>query len=141
MASCSIVVVRLTSLLTCVTISDILSGKNKYTLTMGKSCCAIKCVNRYWKGCGLTFYSFPTDPERRTHWFAAVAKNNWTPNEYSWLCSADCVTGTKSDDPLSPDFVPTLFSHVGSPIKRKAERDLTRYERTREVKKEDRMLC
>ena len=56
------------------------------------------------------------------------------PNEYSWLCSAHFVTGAKSDDPLSPDFVPTLFSHVESPIKRKAKRDLVRYERSREVK-------
>ena len=94
------------------TISDILSGKNKW------------CVNRYRKGCGLSFYRFPTDPERRTRWVAAVARKNWTPNEYSRLCSAHFVTGTKSDDPLSPDFVPTLFSHVESPIKRKAERDL-----------------
>ena len=57
------------------------------------------------------------------------------PNEYSWLCSAHFVTGAKSDDPLSPDFVPTLFSHVESPIKRMAKRDLVRYERSREVKK------
>ena len=126
----------------CVTISDILSGKNKYTLTMGKSCCAIGCVNRYWKGCGPSIYRFPTDPERRTCWVAAVAKRNWTPNEYSWLCSAHFVIGTQSDDPVSPDFVPTLFSHVGSPLKRKAERDLMRYKKDkRGEKKEDRMLC
>ena len=103
--------------------------------SMGKSCCAVGCVNRYRKGCGLSFYRFPTDHERRARWIAAVDRKNWMPNEYSWLCSAHFVTGAKSNDPLSPDFVPTLFSHVESPIKRKAKRDLVRYERSREVKK------
>ena len=53
------------------------------TLTMVKSCCAVGCVNKYRKSCGLSFYPFPKDPERRTRWVAAVARKNWTPNEYS----------------------------------------------------------
>ena len=40
--------------------------------SMGKSCCAVGCVNRYRKGCGLSFYRFPTDRERRARWIAAV---------------------------------------------------------------------
>lgn len=103
--------------------------------TMGKSCCAIGCANRYQKGSGISFYRFPKDPERRTRWIAAVDRKNWKPNEYTWLCSAHFISGSKSDDPLSPDFVPTLFSHLKSPVKRKAERDLVKYERRREVKR------
>ena len=34
----------------------ILSGRGQ---SMGKSCCAIGCTNRYSKGCGLSFYRFP----------------------------------------------------------------------------------
>ena len=52
----------------------------------------------------------------------------------SLLCSSNFLTGAKSDDLLSPNFVPILFSHFESPIKRKAKRDLVRYERSREVK-------
>ena len=103
--------------------------------TMVKNCCAIECANRYQKSSSISFYHFPKDLDRRTRWIAAVSRKNWTPNEYSWLCSAHFISGSKSDDPLSPDFVPTLFSHLKSPVKRKAKRDLVRYERRREVKK------
>ena len=37
------------------------------------------------------------------------------------------VGGIKSDDPAS---VPTIFGHLKSPVKRKAERQLARYDRT-----------
>ena len=32
------------------------------------------------------------------------------------------VGGNTSDDPTSPAYVPTLFDHIKSPVKRKAER-------------------
>ena len=43
--------------------------------------------------------------------------------------------GAKRDDPLSPDFVPTVFAHVESPVKSKATQDLARYERSTAAKK------
>ena len=41
----------------------------------------------------------------------------------------------KSNDPASPAYVPSLFSHVKSPVKRKAENDMQRYNRTKACKK------
>ena len=64
---------------------------------------------------------------------------NWTPNAYSWICSVHFVSGEKSDDPLSPGYVPTLFAHTGSPVKRKAVGDMSRYRRSQVAKR--RKIC
>jgi len=71
------------------------------------------------KGCGLHFYRFPTERERRNQWIAAVNRQNWTPNEYTWICSEHFVSGEKSNNPLAPNYVPTLFEHIKSPVKRR----------------------
>ena len=43
---------------------------------------------------------------------AAVARKNWEHTRHSWICSACFVSGSKDDDPLSPDYVPlTVFSY------------------------------
>ncbi len=86
--------------------------------------------NRYTKGSGVQFYRFPEDKDRRLKWIAAVARKNWTPTEYSWICSDHFISGAKSSDPLSPDYVPSVFAHIRSPVKRKLGEDLKRYERT-----------
>ena len=52
----------------------ILSGK------MGKNCCAVRCTNRRYRGCGLEFYRFPRDPDRKRLWIAAVSR---IPNEFA----------------------------------------------------------
>ena len=57
------------------------------------------------------------------------------PNRNTWICSAHFISGAKSDDPLSPSYVPTVFSYVESPVKRKAAQDLARYERGTVAKK------
>lgn len=102
---------------------------------MVKSCCAVGCTNRHQKGSGLSFYRFPVASDRRSQWIAAVRRENWQPNEYSWVCSAHFVSGKKSDDPLSPDYVPSLFNHVKSPQKRRVKRQLERYEQRKSTKK------
>ena len=43
-------------------------------------------------------------------------------------------TGEKNDDPNHPDFVPSQFSFIASPVKAKVKRDLTRYHRSQEIK-------
>ena len=64
-----------------------------------------------------------------------MRRENWQPSEHSWVCSAHFVSGKKSDDPLSPDYVPSVFSHVNSPQKRRVKRQLERYEQRRSTKK------
>ena len=70
-------------------------------------------------------------------WIAAVQRKDWEPNEYSWLClcSAHFVIGKKSKDKFSPDYVPTIFTHTVSPLKRKAQVNLERYERRKKSKR------
>ena len=95
---------------------------------MIKSCCAVGCSNRTSKGSEICFYRFPSDPERRSKRIAAVKRENWEPSEHSWICSAHLVD-RKSDDPLSPNYVPSIFNHVPgpSPMKRKRASSLEDY--------------
>ena len=67
---------------------------------MGNSCCAVGCTNRLKKGSGIQFYRFPEDKLKRGQWVAAVGCKNWNPMQYSWICSAHFVSGSKSNDPL-----------------------------------------
>ena len=101
---------------------------------MGKCCCAFGCTNRYAKS-GIPFYRFPTDPEKRRKWIAAVSCKDWAPSEFSWICGAHFISGRKSNDPVSPDYVPSVFSHIKSPMKRKLVKDMDRYERITGTKK------
>ena len=102
---------------------------------MVKSCCAPGCENHWSKGSSLSFYRFPVDLIRRAQWVAAVSRENWEPTEYSWLCSAHFVSGSKSNDKLSPNYVSCIFSHLTSPRKRKAKDDLHAYTRRKEARK------
>ena len=43
-------------------------------------------------------------------------------------------TGEKNDDPNHPDFVPSQFSFITSPVKAKVKRDPTRYHQLQEIK-------
>jgi hypothetical protein len=101
----------------------ILSGKK----AMVKSCCAVGCTNRHQKGNKLSFYRFPVDSERRARWIAAIRRQNWQPTKHSFLCSAHFITGKKSQDPLSPDYVPSIFTFVNSPEKNQKAIQLRRY--------------
>ena len=60
---------------------------------------------------------------------------NWEPTEHTWLCSVHFFSGKKDNNPLSPDYVPSLFSHIKSPAKRKLEKGMERFERTSQAKK------
>ena len=100
---------------------------------MVKSCCAIGCTNRLTKGSTLSFYRFPADVERRRLWIAAINRRDWEPNEYSYVCSAHFVSGKKINDELSPDYVPSIFHHVSSPLKRRKHAGLHAYHRRKQA--------
>ena len=51
------------------------------------------------------------------------------------LCSAQFVSGQKSNGPLSPDYVPSFFSHTKSNDRRKILIDMNRFERVPEAEK------
>ena len=101
-------------------------------IVMVKSCCAHGCVNRLTKGSSFSFYRFPVDPDRRRRRITAI-------NSALRILS---VESKKSNDPLSPDYVPSIFKHVSSPIKRKRVNAFQRYterkklKRVRQVQKE-----
>jgi len=103
---------------------------------MVKSCCAVGYSNRYSKGSGIPFYHFPTDIERKAMWIAAVNRKDWVPSEHSWICGSHFVNRCKNDDPVSPDYVPSVFNHIKSPKKRKVVKDMERYERMVSTKRE-----
>ncbi|CAM4623388.1 unnamed protein product [Leuciscus chuanchicus] len=43
--------------------------------------------------------------------------------------------GAKSQNPLNPDFVPTIFPYLSSPDKRKRINQMTRFKQTQELKR------
>ena len=95
---------------------------------MVKNCCAVGCSNVYRKGSGIKFY-------RKRKCIAAVKLENWVPNEYTWICSQHFVTGEKSNNPLAPNYVPSIFDYVSSPIKRRLENDVGQFQRRQTLKR------
>ena len=81
---------------------------------MTKSCCAVGCHNKYKKGSRIQFYHIPADPDCRAQWIATIGHKDWSPSEFTWLCSEHFVSKSKSNNPLSPDYVPSVFNHTGS---------------------------
>ncbi len=85
------------------------------------------CTNRHSKGTSLSYYHFPVDPVRRGRWIAAIKRANWRPTEYSFVCSAHFVTGKKSQDPISPEFVPSVIKYIDSHAKKRKLNDIKKY--------------
>ena len=86
---------------------------------MVKSCCTL---DQATEGSGLSFQGFPTATQCRAMWVAAVNRESWQPSAHSWICSAHFITRPKSDDLLSPDYVPNVFNYVSSPLRTKNAR-------------------
>lgn len=114
---------------------------------MVKWCSAGACKNNHYmkKEDGTqqySFYRFPShlkESVRREKWAKAcnrldpVTKKAWAPRHEAkavYLCSAHFISGKKSDDPLHPDFVPSLFSFTSDAERTRALKNLERYERS-----------
>ena len=37
-------------------------------------------------------FRFPTNPDQRNKWISAIRRDNWSPSEYSRLCSDHFLT-------------------------------------------------
>ena len=102
-------------------------------MATGKSCCVIGCSKYYAKGTRVHFYHFPADIEQRAQRIAAIGRKNFAPTKYTRLFSAllaqnEVILGLKSNDPLSPDYISSVFAHTKSPVKRKLVEDMHRFE-------------
>ncbi|KAL3048898.1 hypothetical protein OYC64_008393 [Pagothenia borchgrevinki] len=73
-------------------------------------CCAVGCDNSRQRNPGLQFVSIPKDVDRRNKWLAAIRRDHWQPTSNSRLCSQHFVSGRKNDNPMSPDYIPSLFA-------------------------------
>ena len=62
-------------------------------ITMPSSCCAIGCTNRWSKVCSVKFYRIPLASDRRSMWVTAIQRKQWTPNDYTRICSDHFCTG------------------------------------------------
>ncbi|MED6291378.1 hypothetical protein CHARACLAT_022978, partial [Characodon lateralis] len=101
---------------------------------MPSVCCAVGCDNK--KGDpNISFYRLLKEEERRQRWLSAIRRANWTATASSRLCSAHFVSCAKSQNPLSPDYVPTIFPHLSSPNKRKRIYQMARFEHTQALKR------
>ena len=102
---------------------------------MPKYCCAANCSNVFTNGSEVKFYRFPLDPEQKAKWIAAINRKDWYPTEYSWICSEHFVSGEKSNNQFAPNYVPTIFKHVKSPIKRRMEAKVADFQRRTATRK------
>ncbi|XP_060789859.1 uncharacterized protein LOC132894265 isoform X6 [Neoarius graeffei] len=105
---------------------------------MPESCSAFGCNNRRGDKPGLTFHRFPVNPERREQWRAAVKRDDWTPTRYSRVCGEHFISGKKSDNPRSPDYVPSIFTRTKSSAKRQNTKALQKSEKRQNLKKRKR---
>lgn len=101
---------------------------------MGKCCCAINCKNRFNKYSQISFYRLPKCQEKRRKWIAAIGRLNWNPTSETWLCSSHFVSGKKSNDPLHPDYVPSIFSFTSATEYHLAFNNVEQYVRSQKLR-------
>ncbi|KAG7511425.1 THAP domain-containing 11 [Solea senegalensis] len=106
---------------------------------MVDSCCAPGCRNRREQGNGKAFYRIPKDPERRQRWITAIKRarmsEHWEPSANGFrLCSDHFISGKKSENPRSPDYVPSIFKNVPTPEKKRKGMQLDEFDRGQKSK-------
>nr|XP_022287119.1 uncharacterized protein LOC111099903 isoform X3 [Crassostrea virginica] len=91
---------------------------------MVKTCCVYKSNNQFnasTKEKGISFFRFPKDKRKRRTWIKAVNRDEWTPNDHSWICSEHFVQGWHGDDPEDENYAPTLFSYKQTVVNKERE--------------------
>ncbi|XP_041965645.1 THAP domain-containing protein 1-like isoform X1 [Alosa sapidissima] len=102
---------------------------------MPSICCAVGCNNSKSNKDGHTFYNIPKNKERRQKWIAAIKRDQWTPTEHSRLCNEHFITGQKSENPLHPDYVPSLFAYLKPGERQRKINSYSKFEQTQAVKR------
>ncbi|KAG5264187.1 hypothetical protein AALO_G00273140, partial [Alosa alosa] len=112
-------------------------------------CCAPGCQNSRGKTKtkGKSFYRIPKDPERRNKWIAAIKRargvlnktERWEPTSNGFrLCSDHFISGAKSENPLSPDYIPSIFEHTSTAEKKRRNMLLDTFSRRQKAKRQRR---
>ncbi|XP_062401089.1 uncharacterized protein LOC134092302 [Sardina pilchardus] len=101
-------------------------------------CCAPGCSNNQHTREDISFYRIPRDADRRRRWIAAINRKDWEPSTYQRLCSDHFVGGKKSNNPLSPDYVPSVFKYLTSPQKRRVGASLEKFHQRQDLKRKKR---
>ncbi|XP_065642462.1 uncharacterized protein LOC136074091 [Hydra vulgaris] len=104
---------------------------------MPDSCCAVGCMNKRIKGDkSLSFYRIPfgnteESNNRRVLWLQALKRENWSTSmiDNARLCSKHFISGKKSDNPNSPDYVPSVFLYRQQSFSKKPQ-SIERFERS-----------
>ncbi|XP_054480177.1 peroxynitrite isomerase THAP4-like [Anoplopoma fimbria] len=110
---------------------------------MPDSCCAVGCTNRRGNKPGLCFYRIPSErehPERRALWICAIKRGKgkqWQPSKYTRICSEHFVKGAKSDIPISPDWVPSVFTPATKKRKREKQHSGMKNKRVEEEEEDE----
>ncbi|XP_071369111.1 uncharacterized protein [Centroberyx affinis] len=106
---------------------------------MPKSCCVPCCTNNTRKNNGVKFFCVPKDGKRRMKWFQSIRREDgpgklWAPaSKHIYVCSIHFVTGIKSNDPLNPDYTPTLFPHLSERERQRAVYRQKKFETNRQL--------
>ncbi|XP_011406857.1 PREDICTED: THAP domain-containing protein 11-like [Amphimedon queenslandica] len=84
---------------------------------MPTSCCVVGCHNRHSTCSRYHFYHFPRDLARRRSWLSFVGRRNydgtpWEPGDGDCVCSQHFISGSKSNIPNNPDYVPSVPASV-----------------------------
>ncbi|XP_076356881.1 uncharacterized protein LOC143250308 isoform X2 [Tachypleus tridentatus] len=83
-----------------------------------------------WKMCHTTdFLKIPTEEDDGLQ--LSIGKTGHPQSTPDFVVNILC----QSDDPLSPDYVPSIFHFTRSPLKRRKAAELCKYENRKEVTK------